>query len=334
MKPLVSILVPAFNTEEFLAEALTSALAQTWPRTEIIVVDDGSTDGTPAIARRFASGRVKVVAQEHQGAAAARNAAFALSQGDFIQWLDSDDLLAPEKVERQLSRLLQQGHRTFMASGPWGRFMYRPSRARFVPTGLWRDLPAAEWLLGKLGRNEYMQTATWLVSRELAEAAGPWDTRLVVDDDGEFFCRVLLASDGVLFVPDAKVFYRLRGSERLSYIGRSNGKPDAQFLSMLKQIECLRTLEDSERVRTASIRYLQTSLPQFHPHRPDIVEEVERLASALGGALTMPRLPWKYSWIAAIAGAGPARRAQAFLPLVRWSIARRLDKLLSLRSSS
>ena len=72
-----------------------------------------------------------------------------------------------------------------------------------------------------MGHNLHMQTATWLTSRELTEAAGAWDPRLFVDDDGEYFCRVLLASDGVHFVPSVKVFYRANSSTRLSYIGRS-----------------------------------------------------------------------------------------------------------------
>ena len=75
-----------------------------------------------------------------------------------------------------------------------------------------------------MANNVYMQTATWLVSREIAEAAGSWDTRLLGDDDGEYFCRVLMASDGVRFVPEAKVFYRMAGSSSLSYIGRSDRK--------------------------------------------------------------------------------------------------------------
>jgi len=69
----------------------------------------------------------------------------------------------------------------------------------------------------QLGQNLYMQTATWLVSRELTEAAGPWDTRLLGDDDGEYFCRVLLASNGVRFVPEAKVLlscFRIRRPQR------------------------------------------------------------------------------------------------------------------------
>ena len=105
MKPLVSILIPAYNAEEWIADTIQSAIAQTWPRKEIIVVDDGSRDRTAEVARRFASKEVAVVSTENQGAAAARNHALQLSQGDYIQWLDADDLLAPDKIERQLAAL-------------------------------------------------------------------------------------------------------------------------------------------------------------------------------------------------------------------------------------
>src|SRR5207237_10098693 len=66
-----------------------------------------------------------------------------------------------------------------------------------------------EWLLRKMGENLHMQTATWLTSRELAQAAGPWNTRLLSDDDSEYFCRVLLASKATRFVPEARMFYRI-----------------------------------------------------------------------------------------------------------------------------
>src|SRR5438874_6764230 len=101
MEPLVSILIPAYNAERWIADTIRSALAQTWPRTEIIIVDDGSKDETLSVARQFEAKNVSVVAQQNQGAAAARNHAFSLCQGDYIQWLDADDLLAPDKIARQ-----------------------------------------------------------------------------------------------------------------------------------------------------------------------------------------------------------------------------------------
>ena len=138
--------------------------------------------------------------------------------------------------------------------------MYRYYRTKFTPSALWCDLSPVEWLIRKMQFNLYMQTASWLVSRELAEAAGPWDTRLLGDDDGEYFCRVLLASEGVRFVPEAKVYYRTSGTSSLSYIGHSDKKMVAQWCSMDLHIRYIRSLEDSQRVRDACVTYLQNWL--------------------------------------------------------------------------
>src|SRR5262249_26120191 len=244
-----------------------------------------STDRTWEIARKFASGDLLVTSQENLGAAATRNKAFSLCQGDYIQWLDADDLLSPDKVTRQMEACNRGcGRRTLLTSG-WANFMYRPRRAEFKPTALWCNLSPAEWLMRKMGQNLHMQTATWLVSRELTEAAGPWDIRLLVDDDGEYFCRVLLASDGVQFVPEGKVFYRVTDSGRLSHIGRSGRKMEAQWVSMRLHIGYLRSLEDSDRARAVCVQYLQNWLMTFYPERLDIAKEAERLAVDLGGQL-------------------------------------------------
>jgi glycosyltransferase involved in cell wall biosynthesis len=328
MKPLVSILIPAYNAEQWLPDTLRSAIAQTWERKEIVVVDDGSTDQTLAIARTFASHGVKVFTQKNQGAAATRNNAFSLCQGDYIQWLDADDLLGPEKVAKQMEGLGDVPNKLTLLSGSWGRFWHRPHRASFVPTALWSDLPKAEWLIRKMGQNVYMQTASWLVSRELTEAAGPWDTRLLGDDDGEYFCRVLLASEGVRFVPEAKVYYRASGSSSLSYIGNSDRKREAQWISMQLHIRYLRSLDDSERARAACVKFLQNWMVFFYPERLDIFAQADEMAKNLGGHLEAPRLSWKYSWIKALFGWRFARRAELFLRNSRWSLVRFWDKTL------
>ena len=251
MKPLVSILIPAYNAEAWISDTLRCAIAQTWESKEIIVVDDGSTDRTLAIARKFESDQLRVVTHRNQGAASTRNQAYSLCRGDYIQFLDADDLMAPDKIARQMEALGSSPNKRTLLSGSWGKFMYRYYRTQFVPSALWRDLSPVEWLIRKMQLNLYMQTASWLVSRELAEAAGPWDTTLLGDDDGEYFCRVLLASDGVRFVPEAKVYYRSSGSASLSYIGNSEKKMVAQLRSMELHISYLCSLEDSQRVRDA-----------------------------------------------------------------------------------
>lgn len=328
MEPLVSILIPAYNAEKWIGETLDSAVGQTWRKKEIIVVDDGSTDSTLCVARRFASASVKVVTQPNQGAAAARNKAFSLCQGGYIQWLDADDILAVDKVEMHVRGLDRcQNERTLLSS-PWGRFYYRVSRARFIPTALWCDLTPVEWLMRKMEMTLHMQPATWLVSRELTEAAGPWDTRLVVDDDGEYFCRVILASNGIRFIPEPKTYYRMSGSGSLSYIGQSNKKLDAQFLSLQLHIGYLRSLEDTERARAACVRCLQAWMLCFYPERPDIVKRARELAADLGGELETPRLPWKYAWIQRLLGWKTAKLAGRRYNAVKSSVIRHWDKAL------
>jgi glycosyltransferase involved in cell wall biosynthesis len=325
MSPLVSILIPAFNSERWIAATIASALGQSWPRTEIIVVDDGSADGTLAAARQFESRSVVVHHQQNQGAAAARNKAFLLSRGDYIQWLDADDLLAPDKIERQMVEAERDPSRGLLLSGAWGRFIYRTSKARFDPTALWQDLSPVEWLTRKLGQSLYMQPGSWLVSRKLTELAGPWDTRLSLDDDGDYFCRVVKASRAIRFVRDARVFYR-RGFESLSYIGMSSRKLDSQFLAIQLQMDCLRSVRDDDAVRSACLSYLQDWLPFFHPERADLVRKMQDKAAELGGALTLPDLPWKYRLLQNIFGLTFAKRTRARYNQLKSAAIRNWDK--------
>lgn len=328
-KPLVSILIPAFNAQQWIADTVRSAIGQTWERKEIIVVDDGSSDQTVAIVRQFESDNVRVVEQENQGAAAARNTAFSLCHGDYIQWLDADDLLAPDKIARQMAIIDHNiGKKTLISSG-FGKFLFRWETARFVPTGLWEDLSPTEWLLRKMRDNLFMQTATWLVSRELSQATGPWDTRMLSDDDGEYFCRVLLKSDGTRFVPDAKVYYRAFQFNSLAHVGRSERKKVALWLSMQLHIEYLRSLEDTPRTREACLAYLQRNLISFYPERADIVREAERLAAELGGTLSPPNLSWKYSWIKTTFGWAAAKNTAMRVRNIRWSSEKFLEKAVS-----
>jgi glycosyltransferase involved in cell wall biosynthesis len=328
MTPLVSILIPAYNAERWIAHTLRSALAQTWPRTEIILVDDGSPDETLSIARRFASNKLSVVTQDNQGASAARNRAFSLCEGEFIQWLDADDLLSPHKIARQMEAAAKVADKRILLSCPWGYFMHRAHKAWFNPTPLWTDLAPLEWLLRKWENNAHMNPATWLVSRELTEAAGPWDTRLIFSEDGEYFCRVILASHGILFVAEATVFYRAKTSSSASYMGRSKKKMEAHLLGRQLEISHLRAFEDNGRVRAACLKSLQTALINFYPEQPDFVKQSQQLAATLGGRLEIPKLSWKYLWLQKLFGFRAAKRLRQHWNQGKWSIMRFWDKAL------
>lgn len=307
---------------------MRSAVGQTWSNKEIIVVDDGSRDRTFAVAQRFQASNVKVVTQPNGGAAAARNHAFSLAQGDYIQWLDADDLLGQTKVEDQVNVSERIGDPRLLMSGPWGHFRCRPSRARFRRTPLCGDLSPVEWLFRKMDQNLHMQTATWLSRRELLEATGDWDPAMHVDDDGEYFTRAMLASSGVSFVPTAKVFYRITTSRRVSFIGRNPSKIQAMFRSIQLHVERLLSLEDSPRTRQACVNYINTWRMHFYPERPDLMKQLSAMATDLGGALLPPRFRRNYAWLEPLIGPGKTKQAQLLLRQFRSQIAYSMDRAL------
>jgi hypothetical protein len=178
-----------------------------------------------------------------------------------------------------------------------------------------------------MGQNLYMQTANWLVSRELTNAAGPWDERLNTDDDGEYFCRVLLASDGVRFVEDSKMFYRSFGYTGLGYLGSSSEKINSHWLSMKLHIRYLRGLEQSKRIDATCLQYLRAWLIHFYPERPTIIQEADQLATELGEKLGVPGLSWKYMWAQKVFGWHIAKSIQRILRRAHWTLERRLDRL-------
>jgi hypothetical protein len=134
-------------------------------------------------------------------------------------------------------------------------------------------------------------------------------------------------------VPESRVFYRITPSSRVSVIGQSDKKKEAMLLSMQLHVKYLRSLEDSERVRAACLRYLQNWLINVYPERPDLVAELQKVAAELGGRLEMPRLRWKYAWITPLFGWDVAKRMQLVLPALKSSYFGSWDRVMySLRS--
>src|SRR5262249_14899402 len=150
------------NAEKYIGETLESVFRQTWSSIDVIVVDDGSVDRSVAMVRSFARSNLQLVQQENRGQTAALNACLVHASGDFVQYLDADDLIEPEKIERQLFRLAENPG--CIASGEWGRFYNLPRETRFEPESVWRDLDPIDWLA--LSRAEglgMMLPAIWLI---------------------------------------------------------------------------------------------------------------------------------------------------------------------------
>jgi GT2 family glycosyltransferase len=326
--PLVSILIPAYKAERFLADTIRSALGQTWPNKEIIVVDDGSPDRTFEIASAFQDRRMKVLRQENAGAARARNVAYSHAQGAYIQWLDADDLLAPEKIELQIQSVEQEASNKILLASAFGEFFVCPERARFVPTSLWRDASPVDHLICKFSDNAWLNPATWLVSRELADDAGPWDERLTLDDDGEYFTRVVARSAYVCFVPLARTYYR-RGNVSSLSRRSSEAACESLLLSLRLCIQQLIALEDSPRTRAAAIKLLRNFVRYtdfFWPDRNDRIQQIGDIARSVGGTIAGADVDWKYRRIAGIFGWSAARWTRSTWSNIKCSARAQLDR--------
>jgi len=327
MAKLVSILIPAFNAERFIAETVNSALNQTWTNKEIIVVDDGSTDGTANRVKQFKSPVLKVISQTNRRASGARNTALRHAQGDYIQWLDADDLLAPDKLSHQLREAENGATNRTLLSSAFGTFFIQPRRAQFTPHDLWKDLAPINFLLAIFTQNLWMNPAVWLVSRRLTEIAGPWDERLSLDDDGEYFSRIVAASDYVKFVPEARSYYRRQNIASLSR-SVSDGACKSLCLSLKLRISQLRQLDDSHRTRKASLQLLRTWFDYFYPEKEDLLRELYDLADELGGTLPPPQLTWKYQPIKVLFGWKAVKKVKAIVSNTKLLAGVEYDRLL------
>ena len=311
---LVSIFIPCYNAAPWLAQTLESALAQTWRPTEIIVVDDGSRDESLAIARRFEARGVRVFTQPNAGASAARNRALREARGDFFQFLDADDLISPGKISAQLALLATRPVGP-LATCAWGRFTDDPAQARFVDDAVFRDFTPLEFLLLSCETGAMMHPSAWLLPRAVAERAGPWDESLSLNDDGEYFCRVLLASAGMAFCADAaaKSFYRSGLAGSLSR-QRSARARQSQFSSLALIERHLLAAEDSPRTHRALAKQWENFVHSFFPEPAELMRRAESRVAALGGPpLSAPSMGPKTAALARVIGWRNTWRLKYFL---------------------
>ena len=312
MEPLVSILVPAYNAEAYLAETLESALAQTWPRTEIVVVDDGSTDATLAVARRFEARGVRVVAQgENRGQTATLNRCLAemSPEAAFVQYLDADDVLCPDKVEIQVRRLLGAPEGA-IATSEWARFYGDDlGTARFEDRPDHRDYDEPlEWLLDDWTGRATMPPGAWLFPRAVVDAVGPWHEALTLNNDMEYFTRAVLASTQIAFCRGARWYYR---SGNASLSGRRDRRAlESQFEVIRLSTERLLARENSPRTRHAAACYWQSFLFLAYPDGRDLVAQAEARVNALGGGSREPGGGAPFRVLRDVFGWKPAVRLQ------------------------
>lgn len=276
MTAKVSVVIPCYNAERWIGATLESVLSQTWPNLEVIVVDDGSTDGSAEVVQAVVMDRVTVIRQANRGQTAALNAGLALATGEYVQFLDADDLIDRDKIAVQLERLT--GAPDCVASARWGRFHDEPEDTRFEDEPVYCDLDPLDWLaVSRANGLGMMFPALWLVPMPIVRAIGPWREDLTLNNDAEYFTRALLASRRVLFCEGARCRYRSGISGSLS-----GSKNWASGFAVLDRCESqVRAREDSERVRRGFALSWHHLAHACYPYDTTIAEQALARARAL-----------------------------------------------------
>lgn len=204
----VSILIPLYNAEKYIEDTIKSALEQTYTNIEIIIVDDSSTDDSYKIAKKYESSTVFVTRQKNKGPGAARNKAFELSSGEYIQYLDADDLMEPQKIEVQLGLLEKYGCDTFVF-GHVGEFHQSIQNIRYSPAKYHKNYDNnIQFISDYWGCGGMIQIASCLIPRKKILEVGAWNEDWILNEDGEFISRIIFQCKQIIYSKQSFVYYR------------------------------------------------------------------------------------------------------------------------------
>ena len=222
MNSLISVIIPTYNRAHFLGCTLDSLLSQSYELWECLVIDDGSSDYTAELMDFYCMRdyRIKFYKRpkiRKKGASTCRNIGFEKSRGTYIQYLDSDDLLSENKFEEQLNALRHETSTTLLACD-WRLFKINPATDSmdFNMPFKNKSLTPCEFLKIMGTTNVFLPPHAYMTPRKIIELAGGWNEDLTNNDDGEFFARIILNSEGVTYSNKTKVFYRKSGDDHLS----------------------------------------------------------------------------------------------------------------------
>lgn len=207
--PTVSVIIPAYNAQKYLAQAIESVLAQSYPAVECIVVDDGSSDATAAIAAGYGS-RISYLRQENGERSRARNRGAQHASGEWLSFLDADDLIAPEKIEREVEAL---------GGAPGCDLVF--SRTLFVDEsgasrGPLKIAAPDPDPVRRLFAGNFITVNAFLLRRSSFEAVGGFDPALNRAEDWELLLRLALAGSRFLCLDQFLACYRIHGENTIA----------------------------------------------------------------------------------------------------------------------
>ena len=243
MNPLISIIIPSYNRKDLICETLDSVLAQTYINWECIIIDDRSTDGTNSIIKEYASldKRFVIVLKPivlKQGASVSKNLGLQMARGEYIQFLDSDDILAENKLEKQIACLKKENKKAISVCKTYYFKEISDVIILDIDRKDYRDFNNPEEyfdLISEIGG--YYAPESFLISMDLINFSGHWNENLTLNDDGEFFFRIIYNSNRITFCNDTYVRHRESMGDNLSML--NSFQKATSLLNSWKIIESL-----------------------------------------------------------------------------------------------
>lgn len=296
--PLVSVIIPAYNAGKLIRETLDSVVNQSWPLLEVFVIDDGSSDDTVSVAREYQSDRLHVIEQKNGGACIARNKGLALSKGKYIQFLDADDVLSHDKIEKQVEIL--EKYPDYLGVSPTVHFMHGQNYLGMEPReeSFWihdTDDPVdfLVRLYGGDGERWMVQTSAWLTPASITGRIGPWNESLLLDQDGEYFARAVLASRGIRTSGGVNYYRRFALGGNISAKANKIENLRSALLALNLKAQYLGAHTQSGRFQQAMATLYQEIAINAYPQFPDLVAECEARVHTTGKKPDIPVLGGK-----------------------------------------
>jgi glycosyltransferase involved in cell wall biosynthesis len=273
--PLVSIITPFYNAEKYLACTIQSVIDQTYNNWELLLIDDGSTDGSYAVATTFNDSRIRIIKQENGGQCEATNSALKLVDGEFIQLLDADDLMHPQKTANQIKKMVN--NEDYLGVSKWCYFYETPKDAIIKDEPVFFSGSVVDWLYQLWANDTMMHTNSYIMHRSLLNKLDSYfDESLLFNVDFDFFTRLALVSKGIIYTEDAIGYYR-KGVKGSKTFNASFAKQRSALAARVKAIRYLLKKNDSSKAKEAAkmaLTLLTYSYPALLPYSKQAIQDL------------------------------------------------------------
>jgi glycosyltransferase involved in cell wall biosynthesis len=274
---LVSVIIPAYNAEKYIVDCLNSIFNQTYKNIQVIVVNDGSTDDTEVLLTNLLDPRLEIIRQENRGASHAKNKGLENAKGCYIQYLDADDILSPDKIEKQILTIKSKKNTVAVCKTlvfvddieNWTNEIDTD-----IINGTHTGLNFYKNILGAKGRIAMVQPNAYLIPRTIIEKSGPWLTEFYPcpDEDGEYFSRILLNTEEVIFTQGINYYRKNLNDLSLS---RSYSLSRATNQLLTTERKCLNLISIDSSINSKKLLLYNISLVvyQFSSEYPEIIKQ-------------------------------------------------------------